>query len=475
MIQRTSAAVLLCALFPHSNWASAAQVEPLTLSSPQESVAKNERLDAKKWEALVDRIACGAFAGNAAGLSVAAILDGKVIVSKGFGYAELEHGALANADTLFRIGSVTKQFTAALVMQQVEAGTIGLDDSIAKYCDFPTGEHTVTIRHLLTHTSGIKSYTGLGEAWTKTIPLELTEEQLLDLVDEEPFDFAPGTTFKYNNTGYFLLGVILERVTGMEYEDLIEEKIAKPLGLSKTRYGSNRDLIRNRAQGYTRAKDGFRNDALIGMSQPGAAGALLSTAGDLVRWSHALATGKVVSAESYAAMTTSYELPDGSQTKYGFGLGLAALQDMPVVTHGGGINGFNSMLTHFPSSGVTIAVISNCESYSAGGFADAIGDAIHGVALKTTDFRASRSERARLAATYVLEDKTEIAVRAEGKHLFATYGGKSEVRLMRQSTGIFCVEGAEGSWYVFERGDPSPTVTVFAAESVLLGRGSRRD
>ncbi len=337
-----------------------------------------ERISQQALEDFIDSAATAALEEGAVGLSIAVSFDDHVVFDEAFGLAEVEHGVKSDRDTSFRIGSITKQFTAALVMKQVEAGKISLDAPIGEYYDFPTGEHTVTVRHLLTHTSGIQSYTNLGPEWFKTIPLELTHQQLLDMVDDKPFEFPPGTAYNYNNTGYYLLGVILEEVTGKTYPELIKEEIAEPLGLDRTRYGSNRDIIKNRAQGYSKFNSKLANDGLIGMSQPGAAGALLSTAGDLVRWQEALAGGKVVSPASYALMTTPYETSDGESTGYGFGLGIGDADGLVAVRHGGGINGFNSMLTHFPATDVTIAVISNSETYAASDLATQIGRRIHG-------------------------------------------------------------------------------------------------
>lgn len=314
---------------------------------------------------------------GAVGLSVAVAIGDELVIAGGYGIAEVEHDVPANVDTMFRIGSVTKQFTSAAVMRLVERGDLELDQLITEYLpDFPTQGHEVTVLHLLTHTSGIKSYTGLGREWQRVVSLELDHQELLALFQDEPFDFAPGERFLYNNSGYYLLGMILEDVTEKSYADLLQTELVQRLGLKRTRYGSNTDLIKNRAQGYQMIDGELANDALIGMSQPGAAGALLSTAKDLVRWQQALVSGKVVSADSYEMMTTPFMLNDGSETKYGFGLGLGIMDGHPVVQHGGGIFGFNSMLAYYPEKMLSVAVISNSEGYSAGDLAARIARAV---------------------------------------------------------------------------------------------------
>ncbi len=313
---------------------------------------------------------------GAVGLSVAVAIGDELVLAGGYGIAEVEHDVPANVDTMFRIGSVTKQFTAAAIMRSVEKGDVELDQLITEYLpDFPTQGQEVTVLHLLTHTSGIKSYTGLGREWQRVVSLELDHQELLALFQDEPFDFAPGERFLYNNSGYYLLGMILEEVSEKSYADLVQTELVQRLGLKRTRYGSNTDLIKNRAQGYQMADGELANDALIGMSQPGAAGALLSTAQDLVRWQQALVSGKVVSPDSYQLMTTPFMLNDGSETKYGFGLGLGVMDGHPVVQHGGGIFGFNSMLAYYPEEELSVAVISNSEAFPSGGLAARIARA----------------------------------------------------------------------------------------------------
>lgn len=265
--------------------------------------------------------------------------------------------------TVFRIGSITKQFTAAAVMKLVEEEKLSLDNELTKYLpEYPTSGRRVTIRHLLEHTSGIKSYTSLGQRWVEKIRLDLTHEELLALFKDEPFDFEPGTKFLYNNSGYYLLGMIIERVTGKSYADHMSETFFRPLGLESTSYCSERALIRQRARGYTVREGALFNAEPLSMTQPYAAGALCSTVQDLVRWQEALVGGEVVSKASYRAMTTSGKLADGTSTGYGFGLALGELEGRPLVGHDGGINGFATSLSYLPGEELTVVVLANSEA-----------------------------------------------------------------------------------------------------------------
>lgn len=333
------------------------------------------------WVAKVDALVAARLAKpNAVGFSVGIAQGGKVVLAKGYGLAEAEFEVPANAATAFRIGSVTKQFTAALILRLVEQKKLSLDDPLASFVpDFPLQGKKVTIQMLLDHSSGIPSYTDVGEAWQKTIALELSHQELLAFVADKPFDFEPGTDWSYNNTGYYLLGMVLEKVHGKTYAQVVHDEIAVPLQLPRTRYDSNRDLIANRAQGYT-MQDGVRvNDENLGMSQPGAAGALLSTGEELVKWSMALAGGKVVSASSYAQMTKPLVLPNGRDTGYGFGLMSGEMLGKPMISHGGGIHGFNSMLLHLPDVDLHVAVVSNGEHADSEKLSEAIVHAVLGV------------------------------------------------------------------------------------------------
>ena len=314
-------------------------------------------------EALVSRIDALAEAALAAGpvaaLSIGVKRGDDLLMAKGYGLADVENDVPATAETVYRIGSITKQFTAAAVMQLVEAGQIGLDDPMTDYLpDYPMQGHEVTIRHLLTNTSGIKSYTGLA-SWRPTMKLDLTDEELLAIFSAEPFDFAPGESYRYNNSGFYLLGVIIGKAGDEPYGEYLNTRLFAPLGLPGSSYCDELRIIRGRAEGYQAVGGELLNDEYLSMNQPGAAGALCSTVPDLLSWTSALRAGGVVSAESYRQMATTGTLNNGSDTGYGFGLQLGSLVGRPRVAHGGGINGFSTMLAHYPEADLDVVVLSN--------------------------------------------------------------------------------------------------------------------
>jgi D-alanyl-D-alanine carboxypeptidase len=312
---------------------------------------------------------------EAVGLSVAVAKGDDIVVGEGVGMADLEFDVPANAETMFRIGSVTKQFTAAAVMKLVERGEIGLDDDLHMYLpDFDTGGRVVTIRQMLNHASGIPDYTANPEFMTKGSPLDLTDEELLGFIKDMPFDFEPGEGWKYSNTNYYLLGMVIEAVDGRPYPQFVQEELFTPLGLTRTQYGSEHNIIKNRAQGYRidPATGVKANDADISMRTPGAAGALLSTASDLVRWQLALSEGRAVSPASFETMTTSTVATGQGDGQYGFGLMVSGEGDDQRIWHSGGINGFNSVLTWLPGQDLRVAVISNSEALPSQAVSDQI-------------------------------------------------------------------------------------------------------
>jgi CubicO group peptidase (beta-lactamase class C family) len=321
----------------------------------------------------VDSLAAAAMvSGQLPGLQIGVARGGKVILARGYGLADIENGVPATSRTVYRIGSVTKQFTAAAIMQLVDEGRISLDDEITRFLpDFPTQGHRVTVHHLLTHTSGIKSYTSLP-AWQKGMSLDMSHDELVGIFKNEPFDFAPGEQWRYNNSGYYLLGMIVEKASGQAFDDYLDEHIFRPNGMSGSSYCHERTIIPNRAEGYEHQDGKLVNDGAISMNTPGGAGALCSTVTDLIRWTQALSAGRVVSPASYRKMITPASFGDGGtaigrpgsaggETGYGYGLMISKLDGHRRIAHGGGINGFRTTLAHYPDDELVVTVLINAD------------------------------------------------------------------------------------------------------------------
>ncbi len=287
--------------------------------------------------------------------------NGKIIYKKGFGMANMEWEIPVQPDTKFRIGSVTKQFTAALIMQLVEEGKIKLDGKITDYLtDYrkDSGDR-VTIHQLLNHTSGIPSYTGLPGFFQNESRDPYAVKDFVKKFASGDLEFEPGSKFNYNNSGYFLLGAIIEQVTGKSYAKVLQERIFDPVGMKDSGYDDDAPLIKKRAAGYQRTADGFENAAYLDMLLPYAAGSIYSTVEDLYKWDQALYDNKILSDASKKLMFT----PGLSNYGYGFGISDRPIgkttQKTKIIQHSGGINGFNSLFTRVVEQKSLVVILDN--------------------------------------------------------------------------------------------------------------------
>lgn len=279
--------------------------------------------------------------------------NGELVLSQGYGLANFEHDVAVSPHTKFRIGSITKQFTAMAIMILQEQGKLKVEDPISQHLeDAPEAWNDVTIHHLLTHTSGIPSYTGMAD-YVRDMMLPQSLDQMVARFRDKPLEFKPGDEFRYSNSGYFLLGAIIEQASGMSYEDFLEKEICQPLGLKDTGYDRYRSVLPHRASGYNRDNDGLVNADYLDMSQPYAAGSMYSTVEDLSRWDEALRNHKLISEESYQQMYT----PEKNGYAYGWSVNDDAGRQS--IGHGGGINGFVTHIRRYPSEKLCVVVLSN--------------------------------------------------------------------------------------------------------------------
>lgn len=316
--------------------------------------------DVPMIRASIDSIVASYLAGGrAAGMSVAVIKGRDTLALKGYGFADLEFDVPTPDRAVYEIGSVTKQFTAAAVLLLQERGKLSLDDPVTRYLpDYPTKGHTITLRRLLDHTSGIKGYTEVPEFGTFMMRQE-PRDSLVAIFASKPFDFAPGEGQIYNNSAYFLLGLIIEKTSGMSYADFVKKNLFEPAGMVDSRYCSERAIIKRRANGYDMSRDGLQRTGYLNHLWPYAAGSLCSTVGDLVAWNRAIHGGRILSPASYQELITPGTLNDGTRLRYAKGLALHSVAGHRVIEHGGGINGFLSASSFFPDSNAIIIVLVN--------------------------------------------------------------------------------------------------------------------
>lgn len=285
--------------------------------------------------------------------SVLVARAGNVLFAESSGWANLEWKITHTPATKFRIGSVTKQFTAASILLLAERSKLSIDDPLGKF--IPSAPETwkpVTLRQLLSHTGGIPDFTADPDYLT-TMLLPATPAQTVARIAAKPLNFTPGEKYQYSNTGYVLLGWIIEVVSGQSYETFLRENIFQPLGMNDSGCDSNRTVIPQRAAGYLLGPNGPTNAPYIDMHGPYAAGAIYSTPADLLRWTQALFGGKVLSAASLKQMTTPVK------NNCAFGLEVTTVKGRKVISHNGGIEGFNAQLNYYPESRTTVVVLAN--------------------------------------------------------------------------------------------------------------------
>lgn len=343
--------------------------------------------DQKTALSLVDEIASKFVSdGSAAGLAVGVIADQKVIFQKGFGWASLENSIPVTPDTVFRIGSLTKQYTAAAIMLLVERGEIKLDDKLARFFpEFPRGRE-VDIQQLLNHTSGIHSYTEAETFHDRDERLTYTLEQVLRLIQTQDtlYDFAPGTRFYYNNSGYFILGAIVEKVSGKSFAEFLRDELLSKIGTTSTALDNDVDIVARRARGYElveRRPGVFMPASFASMTMPGGAGAIRASLKDVLIWQTSLFAGKVVHRSSLELMlkpgrlsngmlassalfeppldAPNYEPHDIPKMDFGFGLAMGDFEGHAEIGHAGGFNGFSSTLFSYPAEKLAILILAN--------------------------------------------------------------------------------------------------------------------
>jgi CubicO group peptidase (beta-lactamase class C family) len=293
------------------------------------------------------------------GVAVLVARDGKILFQSGSGLADIEKKTPITKDTKFRIGSVTKQFTAAAIMKLAEQGKLSIDDSLAKYFPDVPNAKDIQLRHLLTHTSGLGSYTDRGDFFKK-VTNPIAPDALIASMSQDKPEFAPGTSYKYCNSGYFLLAEIVAKVSGQSFADYLRTTFFEPLGLKDTGIYVNATPPENAATGYSVIKGKATVALDWDMSWAGGAGAIYSTVGDLFRWTEALHAGRVVNVESLKAMTTPPPpRPGEDSNQYGFGLVMSDFAGLPAIWHNGGLQGWSSNLVWLPGQKVVLVALAN--------------------------------------------------------------------------------------------------------------------
>lgn len=354
-----------------------------------------------------------------------------VLLNKGYGFADIEWDVPQSPKTKFRLGSITKQFTAASILLLEERGKLNVHDPVKKYMpDAPAAWDKITIFNLLTHTSGIPNFTSFPN-YPSHEPFPQTPEQLVGWFKDKPLDFQPGERWNYSNSGYVLLGYLLEKISGEGYAQFVQENIFKPLGMEDSGYDSNSAVIKDRASGYVPGPRGFVNAGYIDMTIPFSAGALYSTTGDLLRWEQGLFGGKLLSLASFKEMTTPFK------NNYAFGLEVRTMNGHEVIEHNGGIEGFNTSMAYYPEDKLTVIVLANVNGGAPDEIAHDLAVLAHGGNVVLPSERKEVHVDPKIldgyVGTYQLAPTFSLTVTREGDHLFLQPTGQSKSVLFAQS------------------------------------------
>lgn len=385
---------------------------------------------ARMEQVIQSHVSAGTFMGT-----VLVARDGRVVLDKAYGMANLELDVPNTTDTKFRLGSITKQFTAAAILLLEERGKLKIDDPVKTYLtDSPMSWDRIRVFNLLTHTSGIPNFTALA-TYTEIKGTSRSAAAAVASFSGRDLDFGPGEKYSYSNSGYVVLGAIIEKVSGQSYEQFIQDNFFTPLGMRDSGYDSNTAIIKRRASGYVKTATGYVNSGYIHMSIPHAAGALYSTTHDLLAWEQALFAGKVVSKASLDRMTTPFK------DDYGFGLISSVSKGRRTIQHGGGIDGFNTHLSYSPDSKTVIVVLSNVNGTVPGVLSGQLGDVMHGEAVTLTSERKEIAVPAAMLQKYVgvyqLAPAVTITMTLDGDRLRTQLTGQPRIDVFAQSETLF--------------------------------------
>jgi CubicO group peptidase (beta-lactamase class C family)/uncharacterized pyridoxamine 5'-phosphate oxidase family protein len=432
---------------------------------------------------LVDALFSGVIKPESSGAAVVVAKDGKILFEKGYGLGDVEHGVPVGLETKFRIGSITKQFTAAAILKLQEEGKLNVTDRLSKFIpDYPRGDE-VTVHHLLTHTSGIHSYTSKPD-FLETVTAPVKTEDHINSFKNDPYDFDPGKKWLYNNSGYFLLGYIIEKVSGESYGGFLRKTFFDPLGMKNTGVHSSSAALEHEALGYQFEDGKFKKALDWEMSRAGGAGALYSTVEDLHRWNEAVFGGKVLKESSLKAaftpVKTEENKDDHSEGGYGYGWAITTTRGLQEISHGGGLHGFSSYLLRLPKENFTVAVLANASPAAPGvdpaGLAHEAAELYLGNRLEPRqtpklDTKVSPKAFDAIVGRYDYGGAI-LAVTREGDKLFAQLSGQPKFEIFPKSeTNFFWkVVEAEVTFVKNEKGQVTKAIHKQGGQTINAAR-----
>lgn len=426
----------------------------------------------KNIEAEIDAIFTEAYPGNSPGATVLIAKDDKIIYRKAFGMANLEVKVPMKPESVLQLASITKQFTSVAILILMEQGKLRLEDPLSKYIsDYPRGNE-ITVHHLLSHTSGIKDYTRIPELRAKT-RLDMTPEEIISSFKNLPLEFNPSEKYDYCNSGYVLLGYLIEKISGVSYEDFIHENIFNKLGMKKSYYSNSYKIIPDRANGYQLYEGNYENAEYMSPTFPYAAGSLMSTVDDMFLWHKAVQHNILISEKNKQMAFTNHSLTNGKHTNYGYGWAINEIAGRTTIEHTGGINGFTTSGILIPDSNIYSIVLTNLD--------DGQGPANHNVKVvsallgkpitEKVAVKISDKELKKWVGAYQFEDVVRFITYEKGE-LYSTREGGRPIKLEPLSANEFRFEN---SLTTYEFSSKNGKKQVLYADRIVKSIGVETD
>lgn len=431
----------------------------------QENAVRGQNMEQRIDELLQD-----VYPGGEPGCVALVTRQNQVLYNKAFGLANLELNIPMRTEMVFEIGSLTKQFTSVSTLMLIEQGRAGLSDPISKYLDFcPDAWKSVTIRHLLNHTSGIKDLTSM-EILSKVSRHDHTPREVIALFEKEPLDFQPGESWNYSNSGYVILGYIIEKITGQEYGNFITENIFKPLKMNNSFYGNWSGIIKNRVSGYQK-KGSLINADYLSFTLPYSAGALMMTAEDFYTWNQALHTYQIVKKETLDQAFVKSQLNNGSSTDYGYGWFISEMNSSRAFEHSGGIYGQTSFALYLPAEQILVVMFTNRDDRIPAPFAKEIAAIVVGKEVTSrneeVEVNLTPETLQKYAGEYEIRKDLVLSVSLKNEQLFIQPTGQPKLKIIPVSQTAFTVKMINARVEFI-------TNSTGQAESLLLYQGDKK-
>ena len=439
------------------------------------SLVSIKSIQSQNIESQIDKLISKTYIENGPGIAILIAKNGIPLYKKSFGKSNIELNSNVNTESVFQIGSLTKQFTATAILMLEEKGKLKLTDNITKYLpDYPTNGNNITIHNLLNHTSGIRGRTPISDS--KLMAIDMKVEQLIEYIKKQPLKFNSGEQFSYSNSGYILLGRIIEIVTGNSYEEFIENYIFKKVKMNDSKYGNNKEIIKNRASGYQFNGKDYINATYMSMTLPYASGSILSTVDDLLKWQNALNSGMLIKQSNFMKATNGSVLNNGQKIPYGYGWYKRKINNSTAIAHGGTTSGFMSNSIYLKKENVYIIALTNCYCKKNKDIQKITYEIASLFTQNTSEtdiekVQLSKNELRKWIGTYRLANNTSISIELINNNLYGYSTKKENIKhkLIPLSKNDFIFENKKFSFYFTISREGEKQVKMSSGNRTLLG------